>query len=226
MERSRRMTKKEVHAHIRRVGIVPSVRLPSYDMGEFAAETLFAAGIPVVEIAMEMPRALDLIQAIETSYPEIAVGACGVLNEEFARCAIDAGASFIACPGIVPKVIAYGASAGILTVPGAFTPTEIIAAWEAGSDLIRIFPIAAAGGANYLRAVCSSLPQISLMVAGGVNHLTAFELVVAGADAIGIAGELLPAEAIHFRDSSRIHALARKFLSLVNDARASRAIYY
>jgi 2-dehydro-3-deoxyphosphogluconate aldolase/(4S)-4-hydroxy-2-oxoglutarate aldolase len=106
------------------------------------------------------------------------------------------------------------------------TPTEVIAAWKAGSDLIKIFPTGHIGGIQYVRALKVPLPQIPLIASGGVNQLTAFDFIQAGATAIGLGGELLPKEALHFRQVDRIHELASRFLGLVRDARALRDTYY
>jgi 2-dehydro-3-deoxyphosphogluconate aldolase/(4S)-4-hydroxy-2-oxoglutarate aldolase len=106
------------------------------------------------------------------------------------------------------------------------TPTEIIAAWKAGSDFVKIFPTGQVGGVQYVRALKVPLPQIPLIVTGGVNQLNASDFILAGATAIGVGGELLPKEALHLRQIDRIHELANRFLAMVRDARSLREIYY
>jgi 2-dehydro-3-deoxyphosphogluconate aldolase/(4S)-4-hydroxy-2-oxoglutarate aldolase len=123
-------------------------------------------------------------------------------------------------------VVAYAKKAQVCVFPGALTPTEIIAAWKAGSDFVKIFPTGQVGGFHYVRALKVPLPQIPLIATGGVNQLTASDFILAGATAIGLGAELLPKEALHFKQEDRIHELAGRFLSKVRDARAMRETYY
>jgi len=205
---------------------LPSVRVTSQDLAQFAAETVYSAGIPIVEITMTTPGALDVIDYLAKRYPDLAVGAGTVLDDALARQAIDAGARFLTSPGLVPEVVAYAKNALVTVLPGALTPTEIIAAWKAGSDFVKIFPTGHVGGIHYVRALKVPLPQIPLIASGGVNQLTASDFILAGATAIGLGGELLPKEALHFRQVDRIHELASRFLAMVRDARALRDVYY
>ncbi len=154
------------------------------------------------------------------------MGAGTVLDEEAARRCVDAGARFLTSPGFVRKVVAYAKLTDIVALPGALTPSEIIAAWKAGADFVKIFPAAPVGGSQYVRALKVPFPQIPLIATGGVNQLTASDFILAGATAIGLGGELLPNEALHFRQENRIHELARRFLAMVKDARALRETYY
>jgi 2-dehydro-3-deoxyphosphogluconate aldolase/(4S)-4-hydroxy-2-oxoglutarate aldolase len=220
------MKREEVNALIKKIGILPSVRVNSQDLARFAAETVYAAGIPVVEITMTTPGALDVIDYLARRYPDLAVGAGTVLDDALARQAIDAGARFLTSPGLVPEVVAYAKKVLVTVFPGALTPTEIIAAWKAGSDFVKIFPTGQVGGIHYVRALKVPLPQIPLIASGGVNQLTASDFILAGATAIGLGGELLPKEALHFRQVDRIHELASRFLGMVRDARALRDVYY
>ena len=205
---------------------MPSVRVTSQDLAQFAAETVYSAGIPIVEITMTTPGALDVIDYLAKRYPDLAVGAGTVLDDALARQAIDAGARFLTSPGLVPEVVAYAKNALVTVLPGALTPTEIIAAWKAGSDFVKIFPTGHVGGIHYVRALKVPLPQIPLIASGGVNQLTASDFILAGATAIGLGGELLPKEALHFRQVDRIHELASRFLTMVRDARTLRDVYY
>jgi 2-dehydro-3-deoxyphosphogluconate aldolase/(4S)-4-hydroxy-2-oxoglutarate aldolase len=220
------MKRHEVRARIEEAGILPSVRVTSREMARFAAETVYSAGIPVVEITLTTPGALEVIDDLAKRYPDMAVGAGTVLDEESARLCIDAGARFLTSPGFVPEVVAYANEVNVVVLPGALTPTEIIAAWKAGSDLVKIFPTGHIGGVQYVRALKVPLPQIPLIATGGVNQLTAFDFIQAGATAIGLGGELFPKEALHFRQQDRIHELASRFLGSVRDARALRDTYY
>ena len=220
------MKRHEVRTCIEEAGILPSVRVKSREMARYAAETVYASGIPVVEITMTTPGALDVIDDLAKRYPDLAVGAGTVLDEEHARLCVDAGARFLTSPGFVPEVVAYANKVNVVVLPGALTPTEIIAAWKAGSDFVKIFPTGHVGGTQYLRALKVPLPQIPLIATGGVNQLTASDFILAGATAIGVGGELLPKEALHFRQVDRIRELAGRFVAMVKDARALREIYY
>jgi 2-dehydro-3-deoxyphosphogluconate aldolase / (4S)-4-hydroxy-2-oxoglutarate aldolase len=216
------MKKSEVSAQIEKAGILPSVRVTSAELARFAAETVYAAGIPVIEITMTVPGALDVVNDMAKRYADLAIGAGTVLDEELAKRSIDAGARFLTSPGFVPDMVAYAKKADVVVLPGALTPTEVIAAWKAGSDFVKIFPLAPMGGVQYVRALKVPLPQIPLIATGGVNQSTAFEFILAGVSAIGVGTELLPKEALKLRQEHRIHELARRFIALVKEARAQR----
>jgi len=220
------MNRKEVRNQIEEIGILPSVRVSSQDLARFAAETVYSAGIPVVEITMTTLGALELINDLAHRFPDLAVGAGTILDDDMARQCVDAGARFLTSPGFVPEVVAYARKVDVVVFPGALTPTEVIAAWKAGSDFVKIFPTGHIGGTQYLRALKVPLPQIPLIATGGVNQLTASDFILAGATAIGVGGELLPREALHLHQTDRIHELASRFLTMVKDARALRQIYY
>jgi 2-dehydro-3-deoxyphosphogluconate aldolase/(4S)-4-hydroxy-2-oxoglutarate aldolase len=220
------MKREDVSASISEIGILPSVRVNSGELALFAAETVYAAGIPIVEITMTVPGALDIIRDLAIRYPDMAVGAGTVLDDDLARQCIEAGARFLTSPGFVPEVVAYARKMDVVVLPGALTPTEIIAAWKAGADFVKIFPTGHVGGVQYVRALKIPLPQIPLIATGGVNQLTASDFIAAGAAAIGVGAELLPKEALHFRQADRIHELASRFLATVREARAMRENYY
>jgi 2-dehydro-3-deoxyphosphogluconate aldolase/(4S)-4-hydroxy-2-oxoglutarate aldolase len=183
---------------------------------------LHAAGIPVLEIPLTVPKATEAIADLAKRYPDLIVGAGTVLDEESAQKSIDAGARFITSPGFVAEVVACAKRASVVVFPGAVTPSEVIAGWNAGAEFIKIFPAVTAGGPNYVRALKVPLPHIPLIVTGGVNQLTAFDYILAGAHAIGVGSELLPKEALINRHSETIRELARRFLIMVNEARAQR----
>jgi 2-dehydro-3-deoxyphosphogluconate aldolase/(4S)-4-hydroxy-2-oxoglutarate aldolase len=183
---------------------------------------LYAAGIPVVEITLTLHEAPDVIEDLAKRFPDMVVGAGTVLDEDSARRSVDAGARFLTSPGYIPEVVTYAKKSNVVVFPGALTATEIIAAWKAGGDFVKIFPTAPVGGTHYVRALKVPLPQIPLIVTGGVNQLTAFDYILAGASAIGVGGELLPEEALQHRQEYRIHELARRFLLMVKEARAQR----
>jgi 2-dehydro-3-deoxyphosphogluconate aldolase/(4S)-4-hydroxy-2-oxoglutarate aldolase len=220
------MKRNDVRACIENVGLLPSVRVKTQELARFAAETVYSAGIPIVEITLTTPGAIAVINDLATRFPDMAVGAGTVLDDEQARRCVDAGASFLTSPGFVPEVVAYAKKVDVASLPGALTPTEIIAAWKAGADFVKIFPTGHVGGIKYVRALKVPLPQVPLIATGGVNQLTASDFILAGAIAIGLGGELLPLEALHFGQVDRIQELANRFLAMVRDARALRETYY
>jgi 2-dehydro-3-deoxyphosphogluconate aldolase/(4S)-4-hydroxy-2-oxoglutarate aldolase len=219
------MKREEVRACINEIGILPSVRVNSADLALFAAETVYAAGIPIVEITLTVPGAFEIINDLANRFPDMAVGAGTVLDDDLARRCIEAGARFLTSPGFVPEVAAYARKMDVAVLPGALTPTEIIAAWKAGSDFVKIFPTGHVGGVQYVRALKIPLPQIPLIATGGVNQLTASGFITAGAAAIGVGGELLPKEALHFRQADRIRELAGRFIAAVKEARTLAETY-
>jgi 2-dehydro-3-deoxyphosphogluconate aldolase/(4S)-4-hydroxy-2-oxoglutarate aldolase len=212
------MKKDEVCTLIRKIGVIPAVRVSSGDDAHFAAEAVTRGGIPIVEITMTVPGAVDLISHLVRSHPQNLVGAGTVLDIETARRCIDAGARFLTAPGFNPSIVAFAAKENISVLPGALTPTEVVAAWSAGADFVKVFPCAPVGGDGYIKALHSALPQIPLIAAGGVNQQTAAGFILAGATAIGVGTELIPTEAIERRQAARIRELARRFAKLVKDA--------
>ena len=129
-------------------------------------------------------------------------------------------------PGFVPEVVELAKKRDVVVLPGALTPTEIIAAWKAGADFVKIFPTGLVGGVQYVRALKVPLPQVQLIATGGVNQSNASDFILAGATAIGVGGELLPREALHLRQADRIHELTSRYLAMVRDARSLRDTYY
>jgi 2-dehydro-3-deoxyphosphogluconate aldolase/(4S)-4-hydroxy-2-oxoglutarate aldolase len=214
------MNRQEVRDQINQIGIIPCARVKAPGHAQFAAETLYAAGIPNIEIPLTLPEAPEVIRDLAAMYPNMVVGAGTVLDVKSAQRAIEAGARFITSPGFIPEVVGCAHEAAITVFPGACTPSEVIAAWNAGSDFVKIFPAATVGGTHYIRALKMPLGHIPLIVTGGVNQLTAFDYILAGASAIGVGGELVPSEALVHRQADRIHELARRFLQMVREARA------
>lgn len=213
------MHRDETCRLIREIAIVPAVRVSTSEDAHFAAEAIARAGIPIVEITLTVPGAVDVIAQLASDYPNVAVGAGTVLTPDVARQCTDAGASFLTAPGFDPQIVEAAAQANVVAIPGALTPTEVVAAWRAGADYIKVFPCAPVGGSHYIRALKRSLPQIPLIAAGGVNQKTATDFLVAGASAIGVGNELIPAEAIEQHRPERIRELARRFLGFVKEAR-------
>jgi 2-dehydro-3-deoxyphosphogluconate aldolase / (4S)-4-hydroxy-2-oxoglutarate aldolase len=213
------MTKDEVCARIREIAIIPAIRVSSGDDAHFAAEAVTHGGIAIVEITMTVPGAVELMAHLVKSDPKIIVGAGTVLDTKTADLCLDAGASFVTAPSFNPAIVEFAAKRNIAVLPGVLTPTEVVTAWSAGADFVKVFPCGPVGGDRYIKALHTSLPQVPLVAAGGVNQQTAGSFILSGATAIGIGTELIPTEAIARRQSQRIHELARRFLKLVKDAR-------
>jgi 2-dehydro-3-deoxyphosphogluconate aldolase/(4S)-4-hydroxy-2-oxoglutarate aldolase len=214
------MTKEEICAQIEHIGIMPSVRVSAAELALFAAETVYDAGIKVVEITMTVPNAVEVIAQLAQNYPNFVVGAGTVLDEETAARCADAGARFITSPGLVPEVLEFTLRQNLVAIPGALTPSEVIAAWKKGADFVKIFPCAQVGGDQYIRALKTPLPQIRLIASGGVNQLTAANFIFAGASSLGIGSELMPRKALSTRQDQWIHELSRRFLEAVRNARS------
>ena len=215
------MEKQKVCERIVEIGIVPVVRAASAREARIAADAVCEGGIPIVEITMTVPGAVDVIRELTKSgSSDVLVGAGTVVNVEAATRCLDAGAQFLVSPGLNVQVIQLAANEGKMMMAGALTPTEVITAWEAGSDFVKVFPCGQVGGAKYIKALKGPLPQVQLVPTGGVNLSTAAEFIEAGAAALGVGGELVQADALKSGKPEIIVENARKFLAIVKDARA------
>jgi 2-dehydro-3-deoxyphosphogluconate aldolase/(4S)-4-hydroxy-2-oxoglutarate aldolase len=216
------MTKQEVANRMMEIGIVPVVRASSAKQAMLAAEAVCAGGIPIIEVTMTVPGAIEVIAELSKSMgSEVLIGAGTVLDAEAAQRCIDAGAEFIVSPGFNLETVKSVNEAGKLMMAGALTPTEVIGAWKAGSEFVKIFPCGAVGGAKYIKALKGPLPQIPMIPTGGVNLTTASDFILAGAAALGIGGELVSASALESGDLAPIVEAARGFVSIVRNARKS-----
>jgi 2-dehydro-3-deoxyphosphogluconate aldolase/(4S)-4-hydroxy-2-oxoglutarate aldolase len=213
------MNKPAARARLEEIGIIPAVRTASAEEARFAAETVSRAGIPIVEITMTVPGALDVIADLARAMPDLVVGAGTVLDVEVARRCVEAGARFVTSPGLDLRVVQFAIEHDVLVLPGALTPSEVMMAWQAGADLIKVFPCAQLGGASYIKALKAPFPQVPLVGAGGVDHQTAADFIVAGAVAVGVGNELIPRRAVTERDAHWIGELARRLLSIIKEAR-------
>jgi len=214
------MTRQEVANQITEVGIVPVVRAASSKQAMLAVEAVCAGGIPIVEVTMTVPGAIEVIAHLNKSMgSELLIGAGTVLDAATAKRCIDAGAEFIVSPGFDFETVKFAKQAGKLIMAGALTPTEVIAAWKAGSDFVKIFPCGTVGGAKYIKALKAPLPQIPMVPTGGVNLHTAADFILAGAVALGIGGELVSASALESGDTASIVEAAQEFVAIVRNAR-------
>ena len=210
------MDKKSVRECIREIGIVPVVRASSQREALMAAEAVAEGGIPIVEITMTVPGAVDVIRALaKMNSSKILIGAGTVLDAEAARSCRDAGAEFLVSPALNVETIEFATKENVLIMAGALTPTEIVKAWKAGADFVKVFPCGQVGGAKYIKAIKGPLPQIPLVPTGGVNLNTAAEFLEAGAEALGVGSELVQAEALKSGKPEIIVETARKFVEIV-----------
>jgi 2-dehydro-3-deoxyphosphogluconate aldolase/(4S)-4-hydroxy-2-oxoglutarate aldolase len=214
------MDKQEVRDRILEIGVVPVVRASSAGEACAAADAVCEGGIPIVEITMTVPGALGVIRELAKNCGSgVLIGAGTVLSAETARQCVDAGAQFLVSPGLKLQTVEFAVREGVLILAGALTPSEVIAAWEAGADFVKIFPCGNVGGARYLKALKGPFPEIPLIPTGGVNLNTAAEFIEAGAVALGVGGELVSAEALKANKPEIIIENARKFLAIVKQAR-------
>jgi 2-dehydro-3-deoxyphosphogluconate aldolase/(4S)-4-hydroxy-2-oxoglutarate aldolase len=214
------MTKQEIAMRVAEIGIVPVVRAATAKQGMQAAEAVCAGGIPIVEMTMTVPGAIDLIAQISKSMgSDVLIGAGTVTDAGIAQRCIDAGAQFLVSPGFDLETVKLANRLGTLIMAGGLTPTEVITAWKAGSDLVKIFPCGTVGGAKYIKALKAPLPHIPMIPTGGVNLNTAAEFIQAGSAALGIGGELVSASALQSGNTGEIVETARKFVAIVRETR-------
>ena len=213
--------KKTLEA-IHRVGIVPVIRAASPEKAIAIAEAVRAGGVNILEITMTVPGAIEAIRELAERYgDDVVLGAGSVIEADAARDAVDAGARFIVGPAIDHEVIAACRKMGVPCCPGALTPSEVLEAWRAGADVIKIFPAGNVGGPNYIRALKAPLPQIELMPTGGVNLDTAADFIRAGSFALGVGSALVNKKAVADGDYGVITDLARRYVEIVREARGA-----
>jgi 2-dehydro-3-deoxyphosphogluconate aldolase/(4S)-4-hydroxy-2-oxoglutarate aldolase len=182
---------------------------------------ILKGGISVLEITMTVPGAVRMIEELSAEVdPEVIIGAGTVLDAQTARACIDAGAQFIVSPALDLGTIALCGQQGILVMPGVLTPTEVVTAWTAGADFVKIFPAGAVGGASYLKALKAPLPQVKMVPTGGVSLQNAATFIKAGAEALGIGGDLVDTKALREGRDDLITERARLFVDIVQQARA------
>ncbi len=218
------MTKEQVRQKILEIGIVPVVRASSGQQAIAAAEAVCAGGIPIVELTMTVPGAVDVIaQLAKTIGGDVLIGAGTVLDAQTAQRCLDAGAQFLVSPGTDVPTIQLAKQKSVLIMAGALTPTEVITAWKAGSDLVKIFPCGTVGGAKYIKALKAPLPQVPMVPTGGVNLETAADFLRAGASALGIGGELISAAALKSGNLQSITDSANQYVAIVKKTRREMA---
>ncbi|MGC2767893.1 MAG: bifunctional 4-hydroxy-2-oxoglutarate aldolase/2-dehydro-3-deoxy-phosphogluconate aldolase [Candidatus Acidiferrum sp.] len=218
------MKKEQLRARVEEIGIVPVIRTSSAGDARFAVEEVAHGGIPIVEITMTVPGAIEVIREIVKTVPNVIIGAGTVLDALTAQNCIKAGAQFISNPALdIPTVQLVAENPDVGMMSGALTPTEILTAWKAGADFVKIFPCSVVGGDNYIRALRRPFPDIPLIAGGGVTQQNAAHYLLAGASALSVGKELIPRESMLLHKPDRIRELTRRFAGIVRSTRARLA---
>jgi 2-dehydro-3-deoxyphosphogluconate aldolase/(4S)-4-hydroxy-2-oxoglutarate aldolase len=217
------MQKAEVLKSLRKIGLVPVLRAESAAQALALADAIAAGGVNVLEVTMTVPGAIQVMRKLTEARPDILIGAGTVLDAETARMCILEGAKFVVSPALNLKTIELCHRYSVPVLPGALTPTEIVTAWEAGADVIKIFPASALGGAKYLKSVKAPLPQVEMIPTGGVSLASAAEFLEAGAFALGVGADLVNLKAIAERRPETITENAAKYLAIVRKFQESQA---
>jgi len=216
------MNRTEIAKRIETTGIVPIVRAPSAELAATAARAILAAGIDVLEITMTVPNATSVLRQLRKELGDsVLLGAGTVLDAETAKECIDAGAEFIVAPGTDLETIRAAHALGKPIAPGALTPTEVITAWKAGADMVKIFPCSALGGASYLKALKAPLPQVKMLPTGGVDVTTAAEFIKAGAVALGVGAAVVDLKVMAEKGPGAVTEKCKQLVEVVKAARAA-----
>lgn len=215
------MDKKQIVEHIENIGLVPVVRASSADEAMQVIEAIKAGGVNVLEITMTVPGAVKVIEKVTDKYgSDVLVGAGTVLDPETARACLLAGAQFIVSPALNLDTIALCHRYSAPIAPGVLTPTEVITAWSAGVDFVKVFPCGSVGGASYVKNLKGPFPQVKIIPTGGVSLKTAADFITAGASALGVGTDLVNIKAIREGNPQLITEAAQQYLQIIKDARA------
>jgi 2-dehydro-3-deoxyphosphogluconate aldolase / (4S)-4-hydroxy-2-oxoglutarate aldolase len=214
------MSKEDVIARISECGVLPVIRASSKEEARSVIDAIAAGGVSTIEVTMTVPNAMALIAELSVEREDLLIGAGSVLEPETARECIAAGARFIVSPSTNFDTILYCNEFETVVMPGALTPTEIVNAWDAGADMVKVFPADSLGGAKYLRSLKAPLPHLRLVPTGGVDQTTAAEFIKAGAEAIGVGADLVDLKAVREGRANMLTTAARKYLEIVAAARA------
>jgi 2-dehydro-3-deoxyphosphogluconate aldolase/(4S)-4-hydroxy-2-oxoglutarate aldolase len=213
------MSKSEVIEKIKQIGVLPVIRANSADEARQVIEAIRKGGITTIEITMTVPNAIDLITDLSRDDADILIGAGTVLDAETARKCVEAGAKFIISPALNLETIKFCNAREIVVMPGALTPTEIVQAWDAGADFVKVFPASAMGGASYLKSLKAPLPHIKLIPTGGVSLKNAADFFRAGAEAVGAGADLVDLQALSEGRIDSIGETARQYVEIAKTAR-------
>jgi 2-dehydro-3-deoxyphosphogluconate aldolase/(4S)-4-hydroxy-2-oxoglutarate aldolase len=214
------MEKRDVFNRMITEGLIPVIRVSSAKEAIDVADAIKEGGVTLIEITMSVQGAIDAIKELTQKYKdEIIMGAGTILDSETGRAALLAGAQFIVSPTLNLDLIQLAHRYSAVVIPGAMTPTEILTAWNAGADMVKVFPAAQLGGPEYLKALRGPLPQILLVPTGGVNLQNAGAFIKAGATALGVGGELVDKKAVKEKKFKIITENTRAFLKVIREAR-------
>jgi 2-dehydro-3-deoxyphosphogluconate aldolase/(4S)-4-hydroxy-2-oxoglutarate aldolase len=215
------VTSKQILSFITDIGIVPVVRTSSAESAIKSIEAIYRGGVRSAEITMTVPGAIKALEKVADEFGDkIMLGAGTVLDPETARACMLAGAQFFVTPSLNLATIEICKRYSKVICAGAMTPTEVLAAWQAGSDVVKVFPANAVGGPKYIKALKGPFPQIEMIPTGGVNLETAGEFLKAGACAVAVGGELVDAKLIRENRYDRMEELAREYLAVIAKTRA------
>ena len=216
------MDKKKIVEQIESLGLVPVVRASSADEAMQAIEAIKAGGVNVLEITMTVPGAVRVIEKVADKYgSDVLVGAGTVLDPETARACLLAGAQFIVSPALNLATIELCHRYSAPIAPGVLTPTEVITAWSAGVDFVKVFPCGSVGGASYVKNLKGPFPQVKIIPTGGVSLTTAADFIKAGASALGVGTDLVDVKAIREGNAHIVTERARQFVDIVREARSA-----
>ena len=216
------MKRESILSSLMDLGIVPIVRTDNAADAVKAMQAVYRGGIRAAEITMTVPGAIKALEKLADEFgDQMILGAGTVLDPETARICMLAGAQFFVTPALNLKTIEMVRRYGKVIMPGALTPTEILAAWEAGADAVKVFPCGAMGGAKYIKAVKAPLPQVEMVPTGGVNLETTADFLKAGACAVGVGSELIDSATIRAGKFEVFEERARQFLEVIRKARSA-----
>jgi 2-dehydro-3-deoxyphosphogluconate aldolase / (4S)-4-hydroxy-2-oxoglutarate aldolase len=214
------VTIEETIRKIDEIGIVPVVRAAHVDEARRAVDAICTGGIPVVEVTLTVPNAPAMIKELVRQYgSDVLTGAGTVTTAKDAEICLDAGAQFLVSPGLSIPVVQTATKRGVLAIPGALTPTEVMAALEAGVQLIKIFPCGSVGGPKHIKALKAPFPQIRLIPTGGVNLSNAAEYFAAGSFALGVGADLVDLAAIRRHEHVKIIDMAKALIEIARQAK-------
>jgi 2-dehydro-3-deoxyphosphogluconate aldolase/(4S)-4-hydroxy-2-oxoglutarate aldolase len=216
------MTKQELLAKIAEVGLVPVVRAQGPDEAMKVVDAIREGGVPVLEITMTVPGAIGVMEQLARKFgDDVLLGAGTVLDPETARACILAGARFVVSPALNLATIEMCRRYSVAVLPGALTPTEVVAAWQAGADVVKVFPCGALGGASYIKSLKAPLPHVEMIPTGGVSVKTAADFIKAGSLALGVGADLVDTKAIREGNAKLVTEKAREYVRIVQEARAA-----
>lgn len=213
------MDKYEVSQHIENLGVIPVIRVASANEASAVIDAIAEGGIDVFEITMTVPNAIELIDQISRKFDSALVGAGTVMDPETAERCIDAGARFVISPALNLDTIAACRRCDVVVMPGALTPTEIVTAWNAGADFVKVFPAGAVGGPNYIKNLLGPLPQVKIIPTGGVSLDNAGDFIRAGAKAVGLGTDLVDIKAVREGNAHLVSERAKRLVETVKEAR-------